>query len=277
MRSTLVLVAMLAACAQEAPPTTPPPPAPAAEAKPAEPAPADPAAAAEKPSDEVLVPSPAQVQKALTDEGISAKVEDLVKKDAIPLRAESKDEIAVRLGVELADLVLTAKQAPKPETLARLKKIEEGFALLGAGADIGKTIDDISARLQNDAINSDDLVAEIDELSRVLVPEVTYEAGERVVPLIQAGGWLAGSHYVAGAIVAAKKPEAADKLLKQPEVVDYFLKYVRTEGADKAAPMVITKLETSLTTLEGVAKKDKLTLDDVQAVYSTTGDVLALL
>ena len=275
MRWTLVLVAMLAACAQE--PAPPPPAAPAAETKPAEAAPAEPAAAAEKPSDEVLVPSPAQIQKALADAGISAKVEDLVKKDPIPLRAESKDELAVRLGVELADLVLTAKQAPKAETLTRLKKIEEGFALLGAGQDIGKTIDDISARLQNDAINSDDLVAEIDELSRVLVPEVSYEAGERVVPLIQAGGWLAGSHYVAGAIVAAKKPEAADKLLKQPEVVDYFLKYVRTEGADKAAPIVITKLETSLTTLQGVAKKDKLTLEDVQAVYSTTGDVLALL
>jgi hypothetical protein len=275
MRSTLVLVAMLAACGQEPPP--PPPAPPAAETKPAAPAPAAPVAAAEKPADEVLVPSPAQVQKALADAGISAKVEDLVKKDAIPLRAESKDELAVRLGVELADLVLTAKQAPKAETLTRLKKIEEGFALLGAGSDIGKTIDDIMARLQNDAINSDDLVGEIDELSRVLVPEVTYEAGDRVVPLIQAGGWLAGSHYVAGAIVAAKKPEAADKLLKQPEVVDYFLKYVRTEGADKAAPMVITKLETSLTTLQGVAKKDKLTLEDVQAVYSTTGDVLALL
>jgi hypothetical protein len=41
--------------------------------------------------------------------------------------------------------------------------------------------------------------------------------------------------------------------------------------------MVLTKLETSLTTLQGVAKKDKLTLEDVQAVYSTTGDVLALL
>ncbi len=149
--------------------------------------------------------------------------------------------------------------------------------MLGAGADIGKTIDDISARLQNDAINSDDLVAELDELSRVLVPEVKYEAGDRVVPLIQAGGWLAGSHYVAGAIVAAKKPEAADTLLKQPQVVDYFLKYVRTEGSDKAAPMVISKLETSLTTLQAVAKKDKLTLEDVQAVYSTTGDVLALL
>jgi len=273
MRSSLVLVAMMAACAQEPPPA--PPAAPAAETKPAEPAPAAPAA--EKPADEVLVPSPAQIQKALADAGISAKVEDLVKKDPIPLRAESKDELAVRLGVELADLVLTAKQAPKAETLTRLKKIEEGFALLGAGQDIGKTIDDIMARLQNDAINSDDLVAEIDELSRVLVPEVRYEAGDRVVPLIQAGGWLAGSHYVAGAIVAAKKPEAADKLLKQPEVVDYFLKYVRTEGADKAAPMVITKLETSLVTLQGVAKKDKLTLEDVQAVYSTTGDVLALL
>ena len=269
MRSTLVVLAALAGCAPE-----PPPPPPAA---PVETPPPPPAAVAEKPADEVLVPSPAQVQKALADAGISAKVEDLVKKDAIPLKADSKDETAVLLGVALANLVLTAKQAAKTDTLARLAKIKEGFAMLGAGADIGKTIDDISARLQNDAINSDDLVAELDELSRVLVPEVAYESGERVVPLIQAGGWLAGSHYVAGAIVAAKKPEAADPLLKQPLVVDYFLKYVRAEGADKAAPMVLTKLETSLTTLQGVATKEKLTLEDVQAVYSTTGDVLALL
>jgi hypothetical protein len=270
MRSTLVVLAALAGCAPEPPPQPP--------AAPFEtPAPPPPPPAAERPADDVLVPSPAQVQKGLADAGISAKVEDLVKKDAIPLKADSKDEVAVRLGVELANLVLTAKQAAKADTLARLAKIKEGFALLGAGADIGKTIDDISARLQNDAINSDDLVAELDELSRVLVPEVAYESGERVVPLIQAGGWLAGSHYVAGAIVAAKKPEAADQLLKQPQVVDYFLKYVRAEGAGKAAPMVITKLETSLTTLQSVATKEKLALEDVQAVYSTTGDVLALL
>jgi hypothetical protein len=270
MRSTLVVLAALAGCAPEPPPQPP--------AAPVEtPAPPPPPPAAERPADDVLVPSPAQVQKGLADAGISAKVEDLVKKDAIPLKADSKDEVAVRLGVELANLVLTAKQAAKADTLARLAKIKEGFALLGAGADIGKTIDDISARLQNDAINSDDLVAELDELSRVLVPEVAYESGERVVPLIQAGGWLAGSHYVAGAIVAAKKPEAADQLLKQPQVVDYFLKYVRAEGAGKAAPMVITKLETSLTTLQSVATKEKLALEDVQAVYSTTGDVLALL
>jgi hypothetical protein len=273
MRSMLTLVgflAMLAGCGAE----QPPPPPPVAETTPPPPPPPPPA---DKPADDVLVPSPAQVQKALADAGISAKVEDLVKKGAIPIKADSKDEIAVRLGVELADLVLTAKQAPKAETVTRLGTIKEGFTMLGAGADIGKTIDDISARLQNDAINSDDLVAELDELSRVLVPEVTYEAGDRVVPLIQAGGWLAGSHYVAGAIVDAKKPEAADTLLKQPKVVEYFLKYVRTEGTDKAPPMVLSKLETSLVTLEGVAKKDKLTLEDVQAVYSTTGDVLALL
>jgi hypothetical protein len=274
MRSILTfagLVAVLGACGQEPPP---PPPPPVTETKPPPPPPAP---VADKPADEVLVPSPAQVQKALADAGISAKVEDLVKKGGTSIKADTKDEIAVRLGVELANLVLTAKQAPKAETLKRLANIKEGFGMLGAGSDIGKTIDDISARLQNDAINSDDLVAELDELSRVLVPEVSYEAGARSLPLIQAGGWLAGSHYVAGAILAAKKPEAADKLLKQPQVVDYFLKFVRSEGADKAPPMVLSKLETSLTTLQAVAKKPNLTLEDVQAVYSTTGDVLALL
>jgi hypothetical protein len=268
----ILLAFLVAGCTQE-------PPAPAEPAPAPEPATAPVAAPAEaaKPAEDVLVPSPAQVQAALKEAGIDAKVEELVKKGPISVQADNKDEVAVRVGVLLAHLVLTARQAPKADTLARLASAKEGFHLLGAGQDVGKTIDDLTGRLQNDAINSDDLVAELDELARVLVPEVSYEAGERAVPLIQAGGWLAGSHFVSGAIVASGKTESADKLLKHPQVVEYFLKYVESQGADKAAPMVITKLETSLETLDGVAKKQTLGTDDVQAVHSTTGDVLALL
>jgi hypothetical protein len=113
----------------------------------------------------VLVPPRADPEAA--DAGISAKVEDLVKKDAIPLRADSRT-IAVRLGGGSSRTWFSPRSWPQARE-ARGSKIEEGFALLGAGQDIGKTIDDISARLVNDAINSDDLARS--RLSRVLVLE----------------------------------------------------------------------------------------------------------
>ena len=71
-----------------------------------------------------------------------------------------------------------------------------GFEKLGAGSDIQATIDEMSTQINNDAINRDDLLKRIDELSGVMVPELEYEAGEWVVPLIQAGSWLEGAHLV---------------------------------------------------------------------------------
>ena len=39
----------------------------------------------------------------------------------------------------------------------------------------------------------------MDELSGVMVPELEYEAGDWVVPLIQTGSWLEGANLVSGA------------------------------------------------------------------------------
>ena len=274
--SSVFALALLAlvSCSDEpaAPPKPPPPPV-----APAPPPPPPPAADAAKPADEVLVPSPAQVAAALKDAGITADVEKLVAKGTITVTAENKDEVAVRTGVQLAYLVLTAKTATKPATLARLEAAKAGFAAMGAGSDISKTIDELAERIRNDALNSDDLVVELDQLSRVLVPEVSYEAGPRCVPLIQAGSWLAGTNVVSGAIDASGKPEAATKLLKHPEVVKYFLKYTETEGQAVAPPMIMAKLKVSLEKLSEVANKDVVGAEDVKAVYVTTGEVLGLL
>ncbi|HNH50693.1 MAG TPA: hypothetical protein PKY30_26905, partial [Myxococcota bacterium] len=128
----------------------------------------------------------------------------------------------------------------------------------------------------NDAVNGADLVKELDDLARVLVPEVSYEAGPRCVPLIQAGGWLAGTHVVAGAITNSGKIDAATTLLRRPEVVAYFLKVVKTEGGT-VSPGVLGKLEAALLKLQEVSGKPTLAKEDVDAVYSTTGDVLNLL
>lgn len=272
--SQIFFVALLSllACSEEKP-APKPAPAPAPVAPPPAPPPAAPAA-----NDAALVPSPGQVQKAMEDAGITADIQALVKQGVIRTDAESKDEVAVRTGVLLSHLVLTAKTAPKADTLARLAAVKTGFVAMGAGNDIPRTIDDLTARLNNDAINGADLVKELDDLARVLVPEVSYEAGPRCVPLIQAGGWLAGTHVVAGAISNSGKIDAATALLRRPEVVAYFLKVVKSEGSGSTVgPGVLGKLETALLKLQEVSGKPTLSKEDVDAVYSTTGDVLGLL
>lgn len=266
-----LLFVTLIGCSEEpaAPVKAPAPPA-------AKPAPKPEPPPAPKVDESALVPSPAQVAADLAAAGITADVEKLVKKGTIKATADSKDEVAVRTGVILAHLVLTAKTAPKAETLERLAAAKEGFTAMGAGGDLPRTIDDLTTRLQNDAINSADLVVELDELSRVLVAEVSYEAGPRCIPLIKAGGWLAGTNVVAGAIDASGKTDSAAKLLKRPDVVQYFMKFTAAEG-QTAPPMVMTKLDASLKKLDTIAKKDPIAAADVKDVVSATGDVLSLL
>ena len=104
---------------------------------------------------------------------------------------------------------------------------------MGAGDDIQATISDLSTQITNDAIQEDDLLKEMDELSGVMVSELEYEAGDWVVPLIQAGSWLEGANLVSAAIIKESKFDVAGQLLKQPRVVEYFLKYVEREGGIK--------------------------------------------
>jgi len=217
------------------------------------------------------------MQRALSNAGLSTKLDGLVGDRDIKMDVDNKDQIAVRTGVVLADLVLTVTNAPKEKMLARLGRLKEGFDKLGAGTDVQATVDDIIARVNNDAVSREDLLKEMDELSGVMVPELQYEAGDWVVPLIQAGSWLEGAHLVSGAVKTEGKFDAAGPLLRQPAVVDYFLKYVRREGREKAPDEVVTQLEQTLQTLKEVTSHEKLTEEDVSTINSATGAVLTLL
>ncbi len=282
LRAMLMMVA-LAACGSEpaapekpAAPAAPDKPAAAPEAKPA-PASLDADTLKKEAKQVALVPSPAEMQRSLAHAGLTTKLADLVGDRDVKMDTDNKDQLAVRTGVVLADVVLTVKTAPKEQLVARLQRLKEGFAKLEAGTDIGATIDDVVTRLNNDAVNRDDLLKEMDELSGVMVPELQFEAGDWVVPLIQAGSWLEGAYYVSGAIEAEKKADAAATLLKQPAVVDYFLKYVQHEGRDKAPDEVVAQLEETLKTLKEVTGKSQLTAEDVSTIHSATGALLTML
>lgn len=281
MFSSTLLLAALIGCGGDEPAKdgtalTPPPELPAT--TPATPPPtlamADLQAQAENIA---LVPSPAEMQRALEKAKVAGGLSTLVSPREYKMDVENKDVVAVRTGVVLADALLTVKDAPKEALVARLEKVKAGMTTLGAGADIAATLDELIANIKNDVKSRDEFLKDLDDLHGAIIPEIKFEAGERAVPLLQAGSWLEGSNLVANAIITANQPEAANSLLRQPQVAAYFLKYVEVEGGDKAPPEVLKQLEGTLKKLQEIASKPALTIEDVNEVKSQTDAVLALL
>ncbi len=224
-----------------------------------------------------LVPSPAEMQKALEKAGVAGGLSKLVSAREFKMDVENKDVVAVRTGVVLADALLTVKDAETGVLVARLEKVKAGMVALGAGTDIAATLDELVNAVKNETKSRDELLKDLDDLHGAILPEIKYEAGERVVPLLQAGSWLEGSNLVANAILTSGKIEAGNSLLRQPQVAGYFLKYVQVEGADKAPSEVVKQLEATLKKLQEIAAKPNLSTEDTTEIKAQTDAVLGLL
>lgn len=251
--------------------------------KPAEPAakPAEPpvtAADLGQAESTAIVPSPVETQRALTAAGIETELHTLITDHGFDATLDDPDATAVRTGVLLADLLLTVKPAATDDLKKRLTDVREGLNKLQGGADIDKTLADILERVGNESVTRDQLLYEFDTLSGAAIPELKFNGRERIVPLIQAGSWLEAANLLAKAVKAKGQPGAADALLKQPAVVDYFLRYVKEEGGQKTTAAIAGKLESSLNELKALAeKKEALVAEDIDKVIQVTDDVLALL
>lgn len=225
-----------------------------------------------------LVPSPAETQAALEKAGIDTKLATLVPERSYKLEENDTDRVAVRTGVVVADMLLTVKTSSDETLLGQLAQIRSGMQILEGGKDILATIDDLVERIQAKAVTRDQLLTELDELSNVVIPELEFNGRERVVPLIQAGSWLAGSNLVAKAVKDKGDPTAADGVLKQPTVVKYFRGYAKDQAEGAVGSAVQTVLDGSLSKLEAVAaKSEPLTAEDIDTVISSTDAVFALL
>lgn len=276
--TVLSLTLLLTACTSAEPPTAPEPEA--AKTTTTAVAPALPAKllTITESTDEALVPSPTETQRALKKAGIDAELAKLIENRDLDVTNQNLDNAAVRTGVIIADLLLSAETADKASNIARLEKINTGLSQLHGGKDIDVTINDLQQRIEADAVSSLELIKELEELSNALIPELTFQGQKEIIPLIQAGSWLEGANLVAKAIRSTGNPSAADAMLKQPAVVSYFIRYINTEGKEKA-PAPITKiLDASLQNLKTLAeKKEPFTLQDLDTVINTTNNVLALL
>lgn len=226
---------------------------------------------------DALVPSPAETQRALANAGLSSSLLKMTEGRDFKVDVADNDEVAVRTGVILAHVVLGAKDAPKERLIAQLGMLKTGLKKLGAKDKILATIDDLSARIGNDATGRDELVREMDELANVMVPEVEYAVGDRALPLLRAGAWLEGAWLVSGAIQAEGRYDAANALLRQPAVVQYFKDYLYGPGKEVAPAAINGELQATLGKLETITAKESLGQEDVAAIHDAVGALLSKL
>ncbi len=275
MRSWMLTGLLLVACQGQEPATPAEAPAPEA-AQPEAPAPA-----AETPPPAVnyraLVPSPLSIETSVREAGVADSLASLVPTDAPKYVEGDANATAVRTGVVLADAILAGEGAPSELLLARLEVIRSGMAAIGTGEGLLGTIDDLKAKIEQEGAGKKEFIQELDNIASMMIPEDGFGPDDKTGPLLQAGAWLEGSHLVAKAIRAGDKPEAASALLKEQQVVDYFLGYVQSQGEGKADDQVLDTLEQVLTTLSQVAAQDQLSPEDVEMIEVRTGQVLELL
>jgi hypothetical protein len=222
-----------------------------------------------------LVPSPGEMQAAMTAANIQASLASLVPDREMDMASDDKDHIAVRTGVVLADMLLTVESAPKEATVSRFKQIQAGLQVLKAGDDLPREIDDLIGQIENDSLTGSKLVFELDQLRAAVIPEISYEA-DWTLPMLQAGAWLEGAHLISKALAGGAN-SAGTELLQQPDVVDYFLRYVAKEGEGRADSKVLDTLKATLSKIKEIVSKDALTAEDISAIHDSTGVVLDML
>lgn len=220
------------------------------------------------------VPSPLKMSKMLKEATIEDAVAALAKDRKNPAFQTDKESIAVQCGILIADVVLMVNTAPKDSLAQRLTNLKDGFKTLEIKNGAPETIDEMLETLAEDNFDRQVLLQEMDVLSQVLVSELEYELGSWVVPLIQAGMWLEGANLISDALVSSNKIGEADPFIKQPGIIKYFLRYVQKKAAETAPKSVVASLETTLKQLHEIAKKDKLTKEDLTKVNKITANLL---
>ena len=223
-----------------------------------------------------LVPPPLELQNELKKRGLTSDLSTFVGQKDLSMNIDNTDQIALRAGVLISDLVFTIKTAPAADLIGKLDSLKIAFQKLKAGTDIGATIDDLKDSLSAESPDRDKILDEMNDLSMVMVSELKYEAGEWVVPLIQAGSWLEGSHIISSAIAKEKNKEATE-LLKKPGTAVYFKRYINHEGSNKAPPVILNELNKTLDKLEGISKKTDISMADVEEVRDLTGNLMKFL
>lgn len=225
----------------------------------------------------VLSASPLQLELKVREAGLAAALSQVLPSSLPPMPpTDEKDAVAFRTGVVFTIVLLSGRESDKDTFLSGVRSLRDGLAALGTGQGWMSQIDEAITFIENDAASREDMLKELDALIENSVPEEGWGPGDKTGPMVQAGAWLMGFHLTASAIVRADRADAADALLKRPDVAAFFLKYLETEDGASKASFLRRKIVEGLTELRALADKDGLTLDDVKRVEVVSGDLIKL-
>ena len=218
-----------------------------------------------------LVASPTELQEAMLHAGVDTRFGTLLKRRNFKLTGE-KEDVALRTGIVLADMVLTLNESDKDVLLDDLDKLRTGLNTIGAGGDIDATLGQIIDHVKADSVSRQELWLQVEEMREAAYGELAMEAGSQVVPLVQAGSWLEGTHLLAVAVLQAEESGGAPNLLRQPDVVAYFLAQLKVGEGDVSS--VNTLARGTLEQMHDIAMKDSLTIEDIRSIEKLTGELL---
>ncbi len=224
-----------------------------------------------------LSPSPGELENAVRAKGISQSLPDLVPERSFSAPVDNLDAVAVRTGVVLSDAILTCRDSAKEDFVQRLQAIHSGMTSMGAGSALLTMLEELIIQVENDTASREEFLHKLDEISSIMVPEDGWGPEDKTGPLLQAGAWLAGSNLVTTALIASGSPEHAQELLLQAQVVDYYLHYVQSEGAERAPDSVREHLVGVLTGMKNLMDKSEITLEDLETIKSQTDGLFSLL
>jgi hypothetical protein len=232
---------------------------------------------AEVASNTTLVPSPTEVQEAMMHAGVDIKFGPLVERRKMDLADKDVDSVALRTGVILADLILTLNDSEKDVLIKDLQNLQAGMKGIGGGDDIDATLEDVIENVKADALSRQELWLQVEEMREAAYGELGHEAGSRVVPLVQAGSWLEGVNLLSKAVLASEEKGDAPNLMRQPDVVNYFLLKIKGEDSGEDLSPLLTLARGTMEQIHDISMKDSLSIEDVEKINSLATEMLGQL
>ncbi len=220
----------------------------------------------------MFVPAPTEFQAALTASKVDIDLRKLLEDSSRSLEGKSRSIIALEAGVRLSNVLMTAADGDKAQTLARMRSAREALGALQLPADLLAEADKVIGDFEKGAISPAELVPALDVLNERIQDDLVKGNDPNTATLVQAGGWLQGAHLLSRSLADSGTAGDAAALLRQPTVLAHFKDFLNKSGAgDPRVDAVLAEM----TKLEELAAKPELGADDMSAVATHTGNILA--
>jgi len=232
------------------------------------------AAASSRGKTAMFVPAPSEFQIALNAASVTTSLSDKLGTAGV-LEGKSKPVVALETGRRIANVLLSSKDGSKDEVTSRMKAARAGLSALGASADVLADTDKLIADYGAGTIGNAELPPAMDLLNQKIQKALSDGAGDEVNTLVQAGGWVQGVHLLATVLADGSGGADAAALVNQPTVLAHFSQFIKNSSAAKAGDGDVTVVITELDAMAVIAKKGALSTDDLKAVATHTGNIIA--